>query len=126
MSKLGLTTHLGDFDKKYGGYNFAYLLSDFVRYAKGDYSRGSRGYKYGDEAVIFRASGIKVWHHGDQEPQVIFYGNTATNIIPITSGENAEWAIYGKNRRVLFENDDLQRVVNWLINNFDQYRKRLV
>jgi len=125
MSKLGLTTHLGDFDKKYGGYNFAYLLSDFVRYAKGDYSRGRRGYKYGDEAVIFRASGIKVWHHGDQEPQVIFYGNTATNIIPITSGDNSDWSAKDKNERVLFEDDELEKVVNWIVNNYQQYRKSL-
>lgn len=125
MEKLGLTTHLGEFDKKYGGYNFAYLISDFNRYAKGNYSRGKRGYKYGDEAVLFRASGIKVWHHGDKEPQVIFYGNTARNIIPITDGENVDWSIRNKNGRVIFENDDLERVVEWFLKNYEQYRKRL-
>jgi len=123
MTKLGLTTHLGEFDKKYGGYNFAYLIHDFQRYAKGNYYRGK--YKYGKEAVVFNASGIKVWHYGDEEPQVIFYGNTARNIIPITSGENYDYAIYGKNGRVLFENDDLERVVNWLTNNYEQYRKSI-
>jgi len=121
MTKLGLTTHLGEFDKKYGGYNFAYLLSDFPKYATGNYRSGK--YKYGKEAVVFNASGIKVWHHGDQEPQVIFYGNTAKNIIPITSGENSEFAIYGKNNRILFENDDLEKVVTWLTENYQQYRK---
>lgn len=123
MTKLGLTTHLGEFDKKYGGYNFAYLIHDFQRYAKGNYYRGK--YKYGKEAVVFNASGIKVWHYGDEEPQVIFYGNTARNIIPITSGENYDYAIYGKNGRVLFEHDDLETVVYWLIRNFEQYRKSL-
>ncbi len=125
MTKLGLTTSLGEFDKKYGGYNFAYLLSDFPKYSTRDYTRGG-GYKYGKEAVVFNASGIKLWHHGDQEPQVIFYGKTATNIIPITSGENADWAIHDKNGRILFENDELKRVVSWLVNNFAQYRKSLV
>lgn len=123
MTKLGLTTHLGEFDKKYGGYNFAYLLNDFSKYAKGNYSRGK--YKYGKEAVVFNASGIKVWHYGDNEPQVIFYGNTARNIVPITSGENNDYAIFGKNGRVLFEHDDLETVVYWLIRNFEQYRKSL-
>lgn len=123
MTKLGLTTHLGEFDKKYGGYNFAYLIHDFQRYAKGNYYRGK--YKYGKEAVVFNASGIKVWHYGDEEPQVIFYGNTARNIIPITSGENNDYAIFGKNGRVLFEHDDLETVVYWLIRNFEQYRKSL-
>ena len=38
MTKLGLTTHLGEFDKKYGGYNFAYTIGEFNKYAKGNYS----------------------------------------------------------------------------------------
>jgi hypothetical protein len=120
MTKLGLTTQLGEFDKKYGGYNFAYLLSDFPKYAMGNYSRGL--YKYGKEVVVFNASGIKVWHHGDEEPQVIFYGNTATNIIPITDGENSKWAIHNKNGRIVFENDNLEKVVSWLTKNYQQYR----
>jgi hypothetical protein len=119
MTKLGLTTHLGDFDKKYGGYNFAYTLNDFQKYASSSYS----GYKYGKEAVIFNASGIKVWHYGDEEPQVIFYGNTAKNIIPITNGENAKYGIYNKNGNLLYENDDLPKIVNWIVNNYQQYRK---
>jgi len=89
MTKLGLTTSLGEFEKKYGGYNFAYLLSDFPKYARGGHR--SNNYKYGDEAVIFNASGIKVWHYGDEEYQVIFYGNTARNIIPIVGGEDVKW-----------------------------------
>lgn len=121
MTKLGLTTHLGEFDKKYGGYNFAYLLSDFPKYAK-----TRDGYKYGKEAVIFNASGIKVYHYGDEEPQVIFYGNTAKNIISITKGENADFAIYNRNGRILFENDDLTKVVKWLTDNYQQYRKNLL
>lgn len=123
MEKLGLTTHLGEFDKKYGGYNFAYLLSDFSKYAPGGHR--NTGYKYGKEAVIFRASGIKVWHHSDEEPQVIFYGNTATNIIPITEGEDLKWSIRNKNNRILFESDELENIVSWLVKNYDQYRKSL-
>lgn len=120
MTKLALTTHLGEFEKKYGGYNFAYLISDFSKYAK-----KRNGYKYGKEAVVFNASGIKVWHYGDEEPQVIFYGNTAKNIIPITRGENADYAIYGKKDRILYENDDLKKVVYWLTKNYPQYRKAI-
>lgn len=124
ITKLGLTTHLGEFDKKYGGYNFAYTLNDFQKYGTSSYGNWTKsGYKYGKEAVIFKASGIKVWHHGDGEPQVIFYGNTATNIIPITRGVNAEWGIYGKRGRPLFEDDKLTKVVDWLTNNYQQYRK---
>lgn len=126
MTKLGLTTHLSDFEKKYGGYNFAYLLKDFMRYGKGDWRSNRRGFKYGSEAVLFRASGIELWHHGDQEPQVIFYGKTATNIIPITNGEQYNWAVRNnKNGRIFFESDDLENVVKWIVKNYDQYRKYL-
>ena len=125
IDKLGLTTSLGEFEKKYGGYNFAYLLKDFMKYGRRGYTSGG-GFKYGKEAVIFKASGIQLWHHGDEEPQVIFYGNTAQNIIPITSGENANWAIRSeKSGNILFENDDLEKVVDWLVKNYDQYRKQL-
>lgn len=124
MTKLGLTTELGEFYKKYGGYNFAYTLSDFVKYGSRDYTEGG-GYKYGKEAIVFNASGIRVWHFGDEEYQTIFYGNTATNIIPITSGENKKWAIYNKTGKILFKNDNLEKVVNWLITNYSQYRKNL-
>lgn len=122
MTKLGLTTSLGEYDKKYGGYNFAYTLYDFDRYGNARWN----GYKYGNEAVIFRASGIKVWHYGDEEPQVIFYGNTAKNIIPITDGENNKWSVRDiKTNAVLYENDKLDKVVEWIVINYDQYRKRL-
>jgi hypothetical protein len=124
MTKLGLTTNMSEFDKKYGGYNFAYTLNDFVRYSKRSYTQGG-GYKYGKEAVIFNASGIKVWHHGDEEPQVIFYGNTAKNIISITAGEEYDWGVYNKTGKILFENSELEKVVKWITQNYQQYRKIL-
>lgn len=127
MTKLGLTTHLGEFDKKYGGYNFAYLLRDFEKYGRSGSGYGNQKYKYGKEAVIFRASGIKLWHYGDEEPQVIFYGNTANTIIPITSGEEHDWAIASKKTgRILYESDDLEKIVQWLVRNWEQYRKSLI
>ena len=120
INKLGLTTQLGEFDKKYGGYNFAYKANNFKRYAS-----GRHGYKYGDTAVLFKASGIQVWHQGDEEPQVIFYGNTATNtnIIEETGGE---WVLESeKTRQNLIKSEDLEKVVNWVVKNEDQYRKHL-
>ena len=124
MSKLGLTTRLSEFDKKYGGYNFAYTLGDFERYARS----GSYGdkYKYGGEAVVFNASGIKVWHYGDGEPQVIFYGNTAKNIIPIRFNYDDDFYVQSKKGRVLYKNEKLPKVVDWIKNNYQQYRKNFV
>lgn len=121
MTKLGLTTHLGEFDKKYGGYNFAYTLKDFPKYYKSFHN-----YTYGNQAVIFNASGLKTYHHGDQEPQVIFYGNTAKNIIPLIRGNEKEWAVYSKNGKQLYEEDNLELVVNWITKNYAQYKNQLV
>lgn len=122
IQKLGMTTSLGEFDKKYGGYNFAYRADNFSRYAK-----SRHGYKYGKEVVLFRASGMELWHLGDGEPQVIFYGNTARDIIPITADYySGNYAVYGSNDRPLYQNEDLEKVVYWVIRNFVQYRKELI
>jgi hypothetical protein len=78
LSKLGLTVFLSDYDKQFGGYNFAYTINDFLRYGlKPDYYTD---FKYGTTPVVFRAAGIKCYHNGDEENQVIFWGNTASDI----------------------------------------------
>lgn len=124
MTKLGLTTQIDEFDKELGGYNFAYTLEDFRKYAYNP--NRPKGYKYGGEAVIFRASGIKSWHNSDDEYQVIFYGNTAKDIIPITEGLEDDWSLRDKRTDdILFESNDLEDVVDWLVDNYAQYRKRL-
>lgn len=69
---------------------------------------------------------MELYHYGDDEPQVIFYGNTAKNIIPITNGEDKKWGVYSRyNGRLLFEDDDLKKVVYWVIRNYEQYRRQL-
>ena len=125
-TRLGLTTYFTDDSKQHGGYNFAYLLSDFMQYG----SDRSGEWKYGNECVIFRASGIKVYHHGDGEPQVIFYGNTASDIIPITRGAYSSEEGYEESGWVVpngyYGSDEIEKVVNWIVDNFAQYRNHLV
>lgn len=123
INKLGLSTHFKE-RKARGGYNFAYRLNDFVKYGKSGY-RGA-DWKYGKEAVVFQASGILVYHYGDDEPQVIFDGKTAKNIIPLTSWDG-DWSVESvKTEEPLFTSDDLDKVVRWVVNNFRQYRKPLM
>lgn len=121
-TKLGLTTQMGEYDKKFGGYNFAYdATTNYGRYIGSNSSP-----KYGSEAVLFRASGIEVWHHGDEEPQVIFYGNTARDIIPISGGEEYRWAVKNiKTGGDLYGSDSIEEVTDWVIKNHSQYRKVL-
>lgn len=120
FTKLGLTTHYVDkYDRDDYGYGFAYLLSDFERHYR---NRGRN--KYGDEAVLFRASGIRVWHYGDQEPQVIFYGPTAHDIVYIQENYG-DYSVKGVGKRDLLYTGDISDVVSWIVNNYDQYKKNI-
>jgi hypothetical protein len=117
-SKLGLTTLMDDDDKKYGGYNFAYTVYDFDKYY-----RRNNDFKYGEEIVIFIASGLKVWHYGDEEPQVIFLGKDAKNIVQIHRDRDERFIIYNKKtNRELIKSDYLLEVAQWITNNYNQYK----
>lgn len=122
FGRLGLTTWFLD-DSKSGGYNFAYDVLDFARYGQSSYA--DSGWKYGDAVVMFRASGIKVWHHGDQEPQVIFWGETANSIVVIREYDGM-WSLgEGKSGRPVYANEDLEKVVDWVEANYNQYKSVL-
>ena len=127
VTRLGLTSYVHKREKAYGGYNFAFRLKDFARYASARRSFGVGGWKYGKEAVLFRASGVLIWHHGDNEPQVVFTGKEAKDFIAITEGEESTWAV-GEDRagRRLFESDNIEEVTAWSVTHFRQYRKHLL
>ena len=120
-TKLGLTTNLPDSEKDFGGYNFAYLLNDYQRYG-----RDRNRWKYGKEAVVFKASGIKVWHYGDMEPQVIFWGPSAFDIVLIREDRNTgDYYVDSVKHKSPFSGD-LDNCVDWVINNFNQYKRILL
>ena len=122
-NRLGVTTFLGQEHKSRGGYNFAFLASDFLDYYERPSAYGPMP-KYGLSAVLFRASGIQVWHKGDLESQVIFYGSSATDRVPITWAKGGNWTISSKREdRTLFKSRDLAQVVDWVILNHRQYAR---
>lgn len=134
LTALGLTTHFSEREKLGGGYGFAYEVGD-EHYAKRGSRRGEQ--RYGDEAVLFRASGVKVWHHGDEEPQVIFWGGTATDIVVLERGEyrrksgKSDWDTsegwyVGPSEHPFFAADDISDVIAWVIANFRQYKHQLL
>lgn len=116
--KLGLTT--ADYDTpKDGNYLFAFRVSDRANI---DPER------YGDGCVVFRASGVEVYHNGDKERQVIFDRRTASNFIYIRRSNDADYhyeACDKKTGRVLYKADFCIDVIDWVIDNYDQYRKRI-
>lgn len=119
-TRLGLTRRLPSSMKNFEGYNFAYLLEDYMKYG-----RDRLNFKYGKEAVLFKASGIKVWHYGDVEPQIIFWGPSAFDIVLIRENKNTgDYEVYSK-YKIPFTGD-FKDCVNWVVNNFNQYKRVLL
>lgn len=124
FTKLGLTTRIGkDSYHRDGdaGFGFCYLLSDFEKYGKNRHA-----WKYGSEAVVFRASGVRVWHHGDEEYQVIFKSDTVTDIVAIEKGADGEHYIQGKGRDNAIRIGELSALAHWIPDNYGQYRNALI
>lgn len=123
IDELAYTPGRGTTDYKYGpGYNFAFT-------ADNAYHAERTG--YGECCILFQASGVQIYHYGDEEHQVIFYGPSARNLIFIYKEEygdySGSWVIKSEiTGRLLCHFDDLQGCVNWAIQNFPQYRNHLV
>ena len=108
------------------GYNFAYSLkgNDYLNTAS-----NLDNYYYGKECVIFQASGVEIYHQGDKDKQVIFWGPSAKNIISIKQ-EDGNWYIKSikTNRKLIISKNQelpLKNVISWCIKNIQQYRKQL-
>ena len=123
-TKLGLTTWL-EGEKIGEGYNFAYTPEDFDQYGV-----DGEEIKYGDGTfLIFRASGIRCFHVGDDEYQTIFNGKTARDIV-LVHEMMGSYIIYSKDGKVLTKTSvdgkySPTHLVDWVVNNYDQYRKSI-
>lgn len=124
MDKLGLTTYYTTKAKEGGGYNFAVEANS--RYADAI----ARDHKYGRDAVMFQNSGVKAWHHGDEESQIIFWGKDVNprDIIYLSS-DGSEWTVHSRvalrnGADVLFRGD-FEDAVGWVMRNADRYRRVL-
>lgn len=106
------------------GYNFAYDANDFEQY----YLSRATLPKYGNELVLFRASGVKVWHTVDQEYQVVFYGPSAHDFVYIGEDMNTSeliYAVYTKDGDMVYRTENIPDAVSWVINNYDQYTSKI-
>jgi len=126
MDQLGLTNYFGKSAKQYGGYNFAFVANS--RDALGAANRR----KYGDSFVMFRNAGVKMWHYGDEEDQVVFWGKDIDpRMIVQINRVDGEFAIIprgewkGSQTREYLIKGEYRQVVNWVMTNFDRYRKVL-
>lgn len=103
-------------------------------------------------AVMFRSGGISANHITDSENQVIFNNKMARDFVLIRfewnkdavvnnkdnrsylnpKGEKADklvgnvvWQVLNKDLKVIYYNKSISKVIRWVKDNFDQYRKQL-
>ena len=110
---LGLTTWKSEeYRKKYSGYNFAFDIDS--KYAK--FASGSG--IYGKEAVVFWGSGIKAYHWGDEEDQILFYGpSVKKDMIFQIYQSNGQWVTEDYNGRIM-KGGSFEEVVDWVTHNY--------
>ena len=90
IGRLGLTRYFGA-GAKGPGYNFALLPQ-----SRDAYDCGTRG-GYGSDAVMFQSSGVSVFHHGDEENQIIFDGPAVDprGIVVLTRSYD-DWTVHAR------------------------------
>lgn len=76
MDNLAISAAAEDRSEDGDGYCFGFHIDDVQENFKSGYGH------YGDSGILFRGSGIKLYHNGDGETQTIFIGNQVSNLIP--------------------------------------------
>lgn len=109
---LSLTTmHKSNtYNRSSDGFGFSFVIDDIHK---------NSSERYGSNAVMFRASGIQVYHSGDEEYQTIFYGPTAHDFV-FLKNDSYEWSVND-----FYKSDNVIDVVNWVVSNYDQYKHKL-
>jgi hypothetical protein len=128
VDRLALTTWLHENEKKYGGYNFAFVAGGR------DSLKVGRSSKYGNNAVMFQSSGVEIYHYGDEENQVIFWGKTVdpNTVVYLRHDDVDEWLVVTgskasqalKGRGAVYVGN-LENVILWVKQNWQQYRRQI-
>lgn len=137
--------------KTEGGYNYAYLASDVI----GDKGYKFLDYLKERETpfVMFKGNGYRFHHNQDEEDQVVLnniqkgtmvfvrrlydqwcvlstanpnWKNRTKDINP--RPEDERFAMYNPRNiieGILYSDDDIDNVIKWVVNNFDQYRSKI-
>lgn len=137
--------------KTEGGYNYAYLASDVIG-GKGykflDYLKERE-----TPFVMFKGNGYRFHHNQDEEDQVVLNNIQKGTMVfvrrlydqwCVLSTANPNWkkrtkdinprpederfAMYNPRNiieGILYSDDDIDKVIKWVMNNFDQYRTKI-
>lgn len=119
---LALTTHKSHGSRhRSPGFNFAFTADD--RHLDYVANRG----KYGHSAVLFRSGGVRAFHYGDDEWQVIFWGPVVKQVVLIERCAGGSWCILDQyTSRELCVKGSVVEAVRWAIDHGHQYRRKIV
>lgn len=82
-------------------------------------------WQYGmQSAVMFVANGVQGYHMTDKQYQVMFNIDSARNFVLIIKPTN-EWLVMTRENKVAYRNQSISNVTSWVIENFEQYRKKI-
>lgn len=124
IDRLGLTTWFSSDTKRNGVFDFAFDVED---------PEARHGHKYGEQAVMFQAAGIKVYHTGDKEHQVIFDGASVRpdSIVRVGLGNDGWYVDGGFNDPAAnprpkdkAKNGSFADMVEWVKAHAHQYRRK--
>ena len=114
---LALTTHFTDkHRKKEPGYNFAFE-ADRSR----SINQAADTEKYGKEAVVFWSSAVSLYHYGDEEHQMVFWGPQVNKsmIFPIGRDENdGKWYVPNHANDRPFKSETFSDCVDWITSHY--------
>lgn len=119
IDRLGYTDAGSTKGKSNEGWCFAYTVNNIKHYGF---------HNYGSEAVMFIASGVKARHFGDEEYQVVFWNNSAHDIVYLQHDNEHGWFVGDlyKFNSPFYQNTDIVKVIEWVQKNLPQYRKWLI
>lgn len=131
-TRLGLTNWLSDEEKtQTNTYNFAFDPND-LRHDEQLMADLTKRRIYGEQCIMFRASGIKVYHEADNQLQTIFNSNQASDFVwirnmwePLSDLEGNKYNIHNKLDEALYSTDRFMDAVNWVEQNYKQYKNVL-
>lgn len=99
--------------QKTPGYNFAFEVGTK------DAQNAADSEKYGKQAVVFWGAGVKAYHYGDEENQIIVWGPSVNPslIFAMYQESGADWSVPGSNRDSIILGN-FEKVSTWITQNY--------
>lgn len=118
IGALGLTTWIKKKKNCDPGWNFAFEADSK------DARRAADGGKYGEDVILFQSSGVRAYHSGDEESQVLFWGPSVKEVIPLWMAGADGYRLDSKDDREILT-AQFGDMVEWVKKHITQYRRSI-